>query len=513
MRVEIEEIKFFESGTYNIHHRRPLTTGELTAESLRMLQEQSNYGNNLAPATLSRCATNILTVSRTPESMATIANGWATNRWRFFVKFVLIHDHGFASSTNSRDIVYATGYCDHSDISFSGLLDPNMMLYINSRINIRELTHNGSTSVSIVNNEQVLRGEASSGGFQSRRDYTIRPTDILAGVAIDIARQNSSELGFGDMGNVPVGITTSTFSNGFQNSNRANNSSSAYLSRVLTATQHGFDDSQNMDAMAMMLNNSSSLAEETHKSNDALFGQLIKTTNGHFANEGIILWGDLCRLVPYAEDIAQVFKYGGAHAANPIPQAGDSELWSGSTEEQHLASIISAALPGILAANFIAFAGILITNRSGQPEVIFTIPPMSYIQNYDITVFLNKIIRDIQSEIVPILTANNNRLVHVDIICDVAAHTQIDIALNGDPAVTRFNSATFADSSFSPMITSDRQRFDQIVTDIQQICFNIAERPATVSHSGQFTSQVRPIITSTANAGVVSAPGNLSKFF
>ncbi len=509
MRVEIETIKFYESGTFNQQFRRPLTTGELTSESLRVLQEQSNYGFNLSPANLSRCASNILTVSRTPESLAFIPNAWNTNRWRFFIKFVIIHDHGPSSMQSTRDVVYTTGYCDHADISFSGLLDPNMLLYINSRVNVREMVSNGRPSVAIVTNEQVLRGVASSGGLHAKRDYTIRPTDILTGVAVDIAQQN---VGFGDFGNMagfPSGITTSTFSNGFQNSRRENNSSSNYLSRVLTATQQGFDGDQNLDAMAGLLYQSASLAEETLKSNDNLFNRLIQVTDGHFASEGVIRWSDLTRLVPYAEDMAEVYKHGGVHASSALPQAGDSEVWSGQTEEQHLASIISAALPGILAGNFIAFAGITITNAGGLPEVLFTIPPVSYIQNYDITGFLNKVVAAVQSELVPLITANNNRLAHVNICCDVAAHTTIDISLNNDPIV-RFNSATFADSSFSPMITADKTRFDRIVTDIQNICLNVREKPVETQQHGSWN--VQPIITNTAQVPGTGL-GNLNKFF
>lgn len=514
-KVQIEQLMFFESGTFNQQFRRPLTTGELTAESLRVLQEQSNYGFNLSPANLSRCASNILTVSRAPEQVATIANGWNTNRWRFFIKFVLEHDASFGSMNRSRDIVYVTGYCDHSDISFSGLLDPNMLLYINSRVNVRETTHNGITNVAIVNNEQVLRGEVSTGGFHARRDYTIRPTDILTGVAIDVVQQNADRYDFGGMPGANLGITTSTFGNGFQNNNRMNNSSSNYLSRVLTATKHGFDCDQNMDAMAQMLNQSASLAEETLKSNDALFSTLITATNGHFANEGVIRWGDLCRLVPYAEDAAVVHKQGGVHAATPLPTLGDSEIWSGETEEQHLASIIATTLPGILAANFVALAKILITNRTGVPEVFFTTPPVSFIQNFDISGFLNKVIGAIIAELVPVLTANNNRLFHAEIFVDVAAATTIDMWLESNPMV-RFNSATFADSSFSPMITNDKSRFDRIVTDIQNICLNVSERPAITSHSGQFAplpAYDTRVVTSTVAPSIVHGAGNLNKFF
>src|SRR5574343_1001919 len=136
-----------------------------------------------------------------------------------------------------------------------------------------------------------------------------------------------------------------------------------------------------------------------------------------------------------AEDIAEVYKYGGIMATDPVPQTNDSETWVGQTQEQHMAALISTNLPGLMSQQFIGRAGICITNRAGQPEVLFTEPPCSMIANLDISGMLDKLIRDIHCEIVPILTCNNQRLVDVYVTCDVVAHTRLRISIDGGPLI------------------------------------------------------------------------------
>lgn len=514
--VFLEVAQFYETGTFNMQARRSLSSA-VDHGQLINLQQATNYGRNLTPAALARAGSGLVSLSATPETNVGIMNGWATNRWRFFFKIVLQQN---LQHTTIRNCIYLSGYSDNADISFSGLLDPQMLLVINSRINVREVHSGGAVQTAIVTNEQVLRGLTSQGGSHAARDYTLRPTDILNGVSTQFLL-NSANNGFQhEYGFEPANVmlTSNTFSNGFLSSNRSNNSGATHLSRVLNATKGGFDGDGHFDEMAGIMQTSAVLAEETRASEDALWKLLTRITDGHFNQEGVLQWGDLQRLSPNAEEIAEVYKYGGVMANDPLPQTNDSEVWTGSLPEQHMSALIATTLPGLMSQQFIGRAGICITNRSGQPEVIFIEPPRSMIANLDISGMLDKLVRDIHCEIVPILTCNNQRLVEVFVTCDVVAHTKIRISLDGSHFVD-FTSPTFADSSFSPIITGDRVTFDRFVTDMANLATNLFDVPGVEyqNHGGPVTTAVntpvthQPIITSTA--GLTPSASSINKYF
>ncbi len=501
-QIVLEQLMFFDAGTFNPQFRRTLSSS-LDSGKLDILKQATNYGQNVTAAALARIGNSAITLSNQIESQVNIANGWQTQRFRFFLKIVLVRDSGYAAI---RDCVYLTGYTNHADVSYAGTLDPQMILVINSRINVREtVSRQGVISTAITTNEQVLRGLANPGGSYAARDYTMRPSDILHGIGAQVLLEEAANGFAQDLMNAPLN-TSNTFVNGIQTNARSNNTGANHLSRILSTSRAGFDGQGNFDEMAQIMQSSSVLAEDTLVSNDYLWQTLIRMTDGHFNQEGIIQWRDLCRLCPNAEAQADIFKYGGVINQAPIPTQGDSENWAGQTQEQYLAAFIATTLPGILSAEFIGSAGILISNESGAPEVVFFRPPMSFIANLDITNMLNKVLHNIHAEIVPVLTENNQRLVRAEIECDVCGHTNVRISVDGGPLIP-FNSPTFADSSFSPIITGNVNTYNNMVRDIRNISASLFERPDQIYQGNGYGGM--PVLPSTQP--VYAAPTTTSQ--
>lgn len=208
--------------TQPLHHRPMMFN--MTNDSYVSIQNATQGGQLLDPISLKEVASQVVAPSRVPLGQINIANGWSTSRLSVYLMFNI--------NCNGREYTEVlTGYTDQADLSFTGQLDPNSFIFINSHIRVADNkaygANGGQSATTMMSSTNVLRPVAiSTANGDVCGQFGLRPTDILTGWQRSLRgnahvidyRANMSDATTGNMG-LP--------------SNRINHTSSAYLSRIL----------------------------------------------------------------------------------------------------------------------------------------------------------------------------------------------------------------------------------------------------------------------------------------
>jgi hypothetical protein len=237
VKIRLRGGKFIEVPATQPLSHRPMVFNA-TNDSFVSIQNATKGGRVLDPYSLREVASQIVQPSRVPRGQIAIVNSWDITRLSVYLMFEV--------SMNGRYYTeIMTGYTDHADLSMTGLLDPNSMIYINSHIRVAENKAYGmggqTGQLTMMNNTNVLRPIViNSDQGQIAGMYGIRPTDVYTGWQRGL-RRDATVIDFRN--NMACDSTTGAMG---LPSNRANHIPSTYLSRILTAANearsvmHGF---------------------------------------------------------------------------------------------------------------------------------------------------------------------------------------------------------------------------------------------------------------------------------
>ena len=175
--MRITKLLIVETGSYNPQYRRPYNT-TLDGQTLNVLQERLAGAVDYVPGQMGGIANQFIAPQANPEKQIEMPGGWQERRMRFMAEVEI----ELYAGAKMREIVM--GYTDHLGATATGLLDPQMMFYVNSTAAIRdsvERTPMGNqVHSSVTDNSHVLVDHNWSGVFSANTDKRLRPEDVYS---------------------------------------------------------------------------------------------------------------------------------------------------------------------------------------------------------------------------------------------------------------------------------------------------------------------------------------------
>lgn len=500
---EVEELVFHDTGEFHDHERRSYETNvdshgiDMVA---RALAESSRNGANVTASSLAGVAGSIIRPRTESEGAANIAGGWGTKRLRFTLTILLTQ----ANMGSVRRKVL-TGWTDRDGVDRDGNLDLNMVLHVNNNIVLRDVPihtpHGRSIATNVSINDQVLVNsakETSNREFWSGKDqnssYSLRPTDIMTtiGTRTMLGQADfSDELnqGYGGGGSsildqvgdrspsiydgVEVDNVDASFGYGISSSTRKNLSSSTYLSRLfsgLKSASAGSDDY--LDDEGLLYDKAAGNTSETQTSQDTIFSDLGRITDGEFIENGCFTIATLMQADPDLDNKTEVYRTGGVSAVFDHTSTLNTSAWNRRDAETNIAEIVKSALVGIFIDTGIAVGRVHYTNMTRHEPVMML--EVSHTRTNDV----NSMEAEYEArtrfltEVVPLITSNGDLFVNVSAELDVFEECRLTIQIEDEYPV-EFSAFVSADSLYSNVLTNNRKSLDNMADDILNISSNI----------------------------------------
>jgi hypothetical protein len=490
--LRITSIFFIETGTTNDMVARSLNS-HVDERMMNVLADQTRQGDMIHADNLTGIAGKIITPGAQVDRFVNIANGWQNKRYRFVLHAV--PDTGNLQS--SMQYIY-TGYSNSTgvvQVQNGGYdFDPNMQLFVNNRVTISSIMPNEFNTngfFNVQNASHVIHPKMI--GNQARPTFnptnmapiqvpsTIRPMDLMYA----LSSQETSQLNAQFVGDMRSAISTSL-------SRRTNQLPATYLQTSLDSLYRAvqLEDPNGGNHGVYSAAAAGAGASELSFYEDPLIGKISMGRTGYVEN-GYVTWYELKDVFPEItqQGIVKVINTGETKKLDIYQSnAGDFQPWyqldpmgSGQARvDESMEAIVSTyllqTLPAIMLQSLMSRITIRATNMTptGQisvqvdpPVPLFGELPQGYIQQTLATFVRNaelSIFRDMPlQEGIPFSIS-----AHIDAFGD----SHIQISINGQPPVP-YCSPTYADASFTPMVTSSQNVLNNIASDVKFMAKNL----------------------------------------
>jgi hypothetical protein len=398
---------------------------------------KGDYGiNNYNPLIIKDLVSNVVDL-RPATSTVVISNGWGNTRLRFELIARVVFGSG-----DTYDYHFQ-GYTNYLDTSFTGKLDPNMELIINSERRVKVFSA-GVQQSSFISGDQYL----ISSGENTR---SIRPKDIFSSI-------QCSQIAYGESfsGDENYLDVTSSLGKSPTLSNRVNTSPGAYVSSLINAAVCGNMYTNNDDEREeWAMDKSAGLSSSGNQAAIAVAGEhtyyvspfieRIQHEQTHL-NAGIKL-GELYRMDPSLESKIQ-------YVPNPSPI--ESAYMDGNNNEDMIASTISTQTSALMTRTGLTGIAFTATNFTTDGSNSLDVSDASPINiNSDGVYEAQEFMRLFDIEVMPFASQNGLIPFAVDVFANIYSNIKVDITLNPTVGKVPYVFPVFADSLYSPLVTDN----------------------------------------------------------
>lgn len=461
--MKLIEGLMIETGTYTPPALRSFNS-HITPEAVYQVQEATEGGRRMNPATLAGIAGNIIQPSAQPNGGVAIVNGWDERRIRFMMRF--FYETGF----NSGLVEIVSGYTDHMGvIAMSGAVDPNMRMFFNNSILAR--TTNETTPYGRVN--RLLLTDASqvlANPVPNMPGYSMRPEDVVGSMSVQHATGFDNNL---------VDTRSQFIGQGSVKKSRRDNANAPhYLSRVMKGLTSAFESADYNSDAATIYDNAKDNVSDYLVSKDPLLFKFIKETN--YSYTGYITYNEFLRMFPNADAVIGMFFQGQMRSYNqnmPDIVAGNSERWNVTTVEARVATTMSYSVPALMMDLMLTDLAFMATNETlhGQP-IIQIRNANSFAKDIDLSPYLDTFIQRMQIEVLADIFANNMMTYTLEVAVDVIGDTVVRVGINGQPPID-FITPSFCDSLMSPVLTNNHMNVQNIASDLDALYNHLGSQP------------------------------------
>lgn len=463
----IAKLVLTSTGTYNPQYRRPWNTrGD--GQALKLLGNALDGVSHITPQQLASVANMLVEPQAQPESatpISMVGDGWGGNR----LAFMMVIEYTNAVGVTIQEVV--SGYTDHYGISMGGAIDPQMVFYVNSVIQLRvsQDTSPFGTQIysTILDNSQILTDNQFNqhgGAYNPNLGYQIRPEDVFT--TMTTSHMDRTKL------------TDTRVANESQpkKTRREDNMAANYMASVLQGWRQANESTDSTASGYELYEKARGVTSNQPIMRDPFFIQLDRQSSGMLSN--CFTLGDLSLMDPglRAPGVIQHAAVGQTQAQQ-ISYAGQSEGWGGSTLMTQIATMLSNAVPALMTELGLSALHIFASNKSFGLEyatqgrfgrtTIETIGPESLIST-DLSsyceIFKNRLFQEIlqgvfrYDEIPYQLTMGVN----------LAVETVIDISILNEPT-TRYVTPSFCDALLVPVVTNNSELVTQVATDFEKM--------------------------------------------
>lgn len=493
-----------QTGEYGNQVYRPFETN-IDVNSINLLKESSMDGSRINDHSVALAAGNIIQPSSRHTGDVGIQHGWGFRRFRFIMN--VLEEQHFRTGATTEHVFY--GYTDHCDVahqhSATGVrLDPNMRVYFNSEVVISHRTHmtaNGPVVTGdVVANNQIVNGYSEDESVmingQRVKLVMLRPEDVYSNAENKnvMDRIMSSPAMQGHLSNrfvngEPVGIydERSAFHQlGDQKYSRRNElSPTRYLSRALngykkasmeTGADESYDDFASSDS-SLYGNAASYLHNDSMINNEFLRRLREETAYGRL---GYVTYGELCAMFPGFDDQCVQVAMDDGRSMRRMSSRDDGEVWTGQDANTIASSLLSQVVPGIMMDCMLTNIHFTVVNGEGYGQFRVLVSPQSVMMisdKLDPSQFVQRFIDRLSIEAMVAITQNNLLGIQLDMATDIVGESIIRISINGTPWDT-FIAPTFADSTYTLMLSTDPSALSKISNDISWLASQVVGIPS-----------------------------------
>ena len=391
-------------------------------------------------------AGSLISISNKPLATPDIANGWQEHRWSFVITTREVDPY-----SGSVRIAQYKGYSDHADKARNVMVDPNVLMHINSVTTHTQITTaTGEVITSNVKTFNVI-GNDNIGNEDVFADnlMTARPVDIISSMVL--AEMYDASTSITDPRNV-VGATLIT-------SDGNNNDASAYTAKLISAFAKSKSASNISTDRIDMMRTAATIAKEPTYDSLGLITELAAVHEGGYnlsptvftENTLISIFGfnavdSVKKVCPYEPPVVT---RGNQYSAM------DSESWMSGSPETLAATTLLHSISARLAACSLGGAEIVIdTTDQYKPINVIDCQTMIRMSPAQTNNSVLGIITYLEHVLLPKITNNYvfNIIAHISIRNVSSGNCLIQIPEYGTGPVP-YTMASFADSLFIPIIT------------------------------------------------------------
>ena len=492
----LDSLFFVPTGDYGDIASRPYVVSGKNVDLEDVTDGFKSFGRNR----LAGVASQILMPSSVAHGALPIINGMAMRRYVYFMRIVT------SRSQTQREVVYVIGYTDYmGDPSYSGLIDPNMRMYITRVINVKEyMLPNGLWTQRMVSSSLLI--PRNGGAFnQDSTAFVMRPRDMCNVIGNMTINNTDSQSDY----------RTSLASRGVL-SNASNDLPADYLSRLFTAysTQmaaassamgYATDAAEDMDNIAAATDDNATMS-------DAFLRTIKRSTR--FMQGGNFSWGELQSIYPGVEQRAELFRQlPTQRSAVGFSEATslESESWMKTKNHTMAAHMLANMVPAMMVGSMLTLVSFHVTNSTiitGEVAFEYNSEPMSFVSDLDLTDAMMYFRGQFLHEIFRVISNNGNMEVDAWVYCDLAA-ADIRININVDQGgYHKYVYPTFAQGIGTPNLTTDHNHLQDTAADIQSILNNL--RPSNMDYPAMDSFNIDESFTiggQPARDTMVGAPG------
>lgn len=517
MSLQILSLTLFPVRGLNDVYRRSYRTN-ITYENKNALDTATEGGTKITPTAIAQVAPSIIAPSAQVDALAPIVNGWGQERYRFIMK---VEE---TNLTGIKSIIYYIGHTDygHEAVTATGHIAPELNFFINATHNLGFQLGGGVERVVPRGANQILYGPdsiASSQHGQITTQWSMRPQEVFNAQTVfnSLASQGMvDDVGYVD--GVGSLITGGRFSS------RRNNSPGSFLYETLTAYNAGlhaaveseYDDSQ-------ILTEASIRSRDKDVYRDPLFYDLQRLAS-KMASSGQFSWQELNQYAPYVDSITQVvddsqLMMSKASAVDNrfgnVWHAGNTASWASSDNETIAATLIANAVPTFMIENLISDLRVTFTNQTIDGSISYQIFNANSIEKtINSHPLLQRVIDRTMVEILPQVSMHGNFTFNVLIDSSIVGETLVSIEINNGGS-REYVMPTFADNMASPILTSDRNLYLNVVNDIFSISQDLLNKTVDKTSTPQFITtlnQQQAFTENNRNNGFGAPSSNFQRF-
>lgn len=487
-RIRVTAMYVIETGTTNDMVSRAFTS-HIDNTKMAQVAESTRGGEMVQSANLAGIAGTIIMPSAQVDRLVNIAGGWQNKRYRFVMHAV--PDVGGLDS--SIQYIY-TGYTNATGVvpTATGYdFAPDMQLFINNRIVISAVAPNSLNTngfYNVQNASHVIHPGTLGGLAKPSFDpanlaplqvpSTMRPTDLMHSLS---SKETS---GFNErfVGDMRSAVTLAL-------SRRTNQLPANYLATSLDALHRAIQTEDPNQHTHGIYSSAAANASEILVYEDPLIGMISMNRTG-YTETGYVRWDEIKTVLPELTQHGVVQVIGGRDTKKmDIYQSshGDYQSWytqsmsTGTVNvDQSMEAIVATYLmqtvPAIAIQSLMSRVSLRATNMTPDgsikvevdpPVPLFGSLPVGYIQQAVQSFVTNlevNVLRDMPiNKMIPFSLA-----MHLDSFGD----SHIQISVNGQPPVP-YCSPTYADASFTPIVTSNHQNLHGIANDVSYLASNL----------------------------------------